>query len=290
MSTDKVEAFRKKVADADYWQRERRPEDIARLPVWAVVMAPFPSVAKYTQDTWMSDSGRFGRLEVALLSNRTQFGIPCGISARRALCLISRALSGTKIHLGNGTKTLGELVEQSGGHASGGGPRSGREALRKAIQAILACHITYQYRRPEDLGVRDSLVVSPVLGLGEPDTLVKADPLRLIIREVNPSFLRLVRSGVPVDMRALRLVGRDATTWDLLNFLAYRVRGVKKSDGILLLWEWLADQMGSGMPLKSFKHHLTVEKIPKVRVLYPNLRATTEVDGVRLFSSDDFMS
>ena len=168
------------------------------------------------------------------------------------------------------------------GKSTGGGTRSGRESLRSGVKAVLTSSI---------VEVRGEIhrSVSPVLRLRIEDW---QDPLRIRIERINPEFTESVDrgkngGGVPVDLRALRLVGKDSLTWDLLVFLAWRIRGLKQP--LVLEWSWLSEQLGSAISNPyAFRARLR-DSLSKARILYPGLKAEVVKRGIEISPSPPWL-
>lgn len=260
--------WKQRVEESGYEPGRLRKTDLGILPAWAVVTAPFPQSSVHRQRTWRADAGAAGRLEVGLWSHRPWSRVPRGMGARWALVLLCRGVSGrSTLDL---DESLGDLMRLTG-TSQGGGARSGRRGLRQGVRDILDCGITFTKGR-------ECRNVSPVLGLEQENA--DLDPLKIKITRLNGLFVRSVEKGVPVDLRALRLLGRDALAWDLLVFLAWRVRPVERP--LVVRWSWLRDQLGSRMTdAKSFRKRLR-GALAKVRVLYPGLDAEAVATGIEL--------
>ena len=259
----------KQRVDASGYQPGCLPRrDLGILPSWAVVTAPFPQSSGFRASTWCADAGVAGRLEVGLWTHRPHSRIPRGMGARWALVLLCRGVSGRScLDLDH---SVGEVMYLTGGNLSGGA-RSGRRGLRQGVRDILDCGISFTKNG-------ECRNVSPVLGLK--DEGAGLDPLKLRITRLNRLFVRSVEKGVPVDLRALRLLGRDALAWDLLVYTAWRVRSVEEP--LVVRWSWLGNQLGSRMrDAKSFRKRLR-RAFAKVRVLYPALDAEPVAEGIEL--------
>ena len=245
--------------------------EVGVLPTWAVVTAPFPQSSTYSDKVWSADAGRLGRLEVGLWTHRPESRVPRGTAARWALLLLCRGVDPSRgLDM---DETVDELMQLTG-RSSSGGARSGRRGLRRAVRDVLDCGIV------QTVGL-ESRNVSPVLGLRKLE--IVRDPLKLKITRLNGLFVRSVEKGVPVDMRALRLVGRDALAWDLLVFVAWRVRPLDRPT--VIRWDWLRAQLGSRMQCpRSFRSRVK-KAMRKVETLYPNLVAESAEDGLVLSPS-----
>ncbi len=266
-----LHTWKQRVAASGYTPGRLPRAHVGVLPTWAVATAPFPQSKLFRDDVWRSDAGRLGRLELGLWTHRTGGRIPRGTAARWALLLLCRGVVGrSSLDLGD---SVGDVMQVTGGNESGGA-RSGRQGLRQAVVDVLQCGFFWTVGD-------ETQNVSPVLGLEGLGTC--RDPLQIKITRLNGLFVRSVRAGVPVDLRALRLLERSSLGWDLLVFLAWRVRSVRQPT--IVRWSWLYDQLGSRMQdRKTFRKRVR-ESLLRVRVLYPTLEAEPVREGLLLHPS-----
>lgn len=107
-------------------------------------------------------------------------------------------------------------------------------------------------------------------------------PSRLVLAE--KFFTSLKRHALPVDIRALRTFAHSARQIDIILWLAYRLKSVKRP--YLITWEVLRDQFGSDVAQGyKFKQSFKAD-FAAIAEVFPKLPAKLGEEGIRLFPAN----
>lgn len=97
-------------------------------------------------------------------------------------------------------------------------------------------------------------------------------------------FRSLKEHALPVDIRAMRAFAHSAKQIDIVLWLAYRIRTVKRP--YLITWEILQSQFGSEVSrVRKFKEDFR-DNMTVIQEVFPKLPAKLDEKGLRLFPSD----
>lgn len=90
--------------------------------------------------------------------------------------------------------------------------------------------------------------------------------------------------ALPVDMRALRAFSQSAKQIDMVLWLGYRLKNVKRPYAIN--WTTLHEQFGANVQSARKFRHSFIEDLRQVQEVFPNLSVTVREDGLLLKPSD----
>lgn len=97
-------------------------------------------------------------------------------------------------------------------------------------------------------------------------------------------FHSLKEHALPINIMALRGVAQSAKQIDIMLWLGYRMRTIKKP--YLIVWDRLKEQFGSEISRQRKMKETFTEDLKAIRELYPKLPVQLEERGLRLFPAD----
>lgn len=110
-----------------------------------------------------------------------------------------------------------------------------------------------------------------------------AQPVQLVLSETF--FNALDASAVPLDVRAVRALGRYPMALDVYGWLAHRLCRVRRNKGERVPWALLKEQFGQEIAsMKFFKEKLSAV-LKDVLLVYPTARLGTWAGGIVLLPS-----
>jgi len=209
----------------------------------------------------------------------SDIGLPYGVIPRLLLAWISteavRAQS-RSLSLGD---SLSEFMHQLDMVPTGG--RWGTiTRLREQAKRLFSCHITLDYSDGgRDRGKHITIVDAYDLWWTPPDP--RQGGLFTSTIELNERFYQeLVKSPIPVDMRALKALKKSPLALDIYCWLTYRMSYLK--DSTVIPWPLLVAQFGADYAVPRQFKAAFIEALQKVITIYPGAKATPTPQGLQL--------
>ena len=223
-----------------------------------------------------------GRLQDPASGEMVKPGLPYGPKARlMMLHICTEALrSGSNvIAVGD---SMSAFIRELGFPVTGG--RNGTiQLFKEQINRLAAAHMTIGLWDGE---VGHTIDAKPIEEFSiwfpkDPDQRMLW-PSRLVLAE--KFFTSLKRHALPVDIRALRTFANSARQIDIILWLAYRIKTVKRP--YLITWELLREQFGSDVA-QGFKFKQSFKSdFAAITEVFPKLPAKLSEEGIRLFPAN----
>ncbi|MCA9075800.1 MAG: hypothetical protein KDA93_12255 [Planctomycetaceae bacterium] len=225
-------------------------------------------------------------LEAGSLYNGTDWvpqPLPYGTTPR----LVMVHLSSEAIRTQNRSVEIGDSMRQfllTLGMGDGGGPRGGYTAVRKQVEALVACRLTIGMNLSGRVVNVDAKPIKRFEAWlhhdGSQQTLWPG------VMELSPDFYEtLTQHAVPLDYRALSALKHSALALDIYTWLAHRLCRINQPSGVMLSWTNLRDQFGQEYHNpKDFKREFR-NVLRQVLVVYPAARIEEVIGGIRLHES-----
>lgn len=104
--------------------------------------------------------------------------------------------------------------------------------------------------------------------------------------ELSPKFFAALEgASVPLDVRAVRVLGKYPLALDVYTWLAHRLCRVKKREGDRIPWLALREQFGREISdQKKFKQMMR-DALKRAQLVYPNAKLDTWGSGITLLPS-----
>ncbi len=234
---------------------------------------------------------RYGRNSLVVTAGRLQDpesgqmvrpGLPYGPKARLMMlhiCTEALRTGSNVIPVGD---SMSAFIRELGFPVTGG--RNGTIPLfKEQINRLAAAHMTIGLWDGE---TAHTINAKPIEEFSiwfpkDPDQRVLW-PSRLVLAE--KFFTSLKRHALPVDIRALRSFANSARQIDIILWLAYRLKTVKRP--YLISWDLLRDQFGSDVAQGyKFKQSFKAD-FAAISEVFPKLPAKLGKQGIRLFPAN----
>ena len=163
-----------------------------------------------------------------------------------------------------------------------GGARGGYTMFKKQMAALAACELLVGAPHPR--GGVETLRTAPIERF-HAWLSMEQDQVAFWPGEVHLSeefFGSLMNHAVPLDPRALASLTHSSLAFDIYTWLAYRLRGVDKREGVRVSWRQLHGQFGQEYDCpKNFRRKFK-GALRQVLTVYPDARIESVEGGLRL--------
>lgn len=214
--------------------------------------------------------------------NFIQQPIPYGVIPRLIMAELNSSAVKTRSPIIDIGDSASAFIRQLGMQSSGG-KNGSYTALRKQLQALLACELTLGF----------TTKTSSVTYSGRP--IQQFDlwqtnqqnfwPKKIILSQEY--FQSLTTHAVPLDMRALKALSKSSLAMDIYTMLAERLHRIK-GGSIMLYWRNLRDQFGleytGPNAVKNFRK-IFLPTLRRVLAVYPTADVRQVYGGIQLFAS-----
>jgi hypothetical protein len=212
-------------------------------------------------------------------------GLPYGIYPRLLLMFITTEAVRKKsreIHLGATPNHLARRL----GLSIVTGPRGTARRLDAQVRKLTSTTWTWRSVEPAShfaVSRRTAPTVAPALRtlasvLGLPRARWRPS---LLLHE--DFFSEIIRSAVPVDLRAIHQLKSSPLSLDLYTWLTYRMSYLRKPT--LVPWKGLQDQLGADYARPRDFRRTVLARLQEVVSVYPELRIQRENEGLRLYAT-----
>lgn len=164
-----------------------------------------------------------------------------------------------------------------------GGPRGTLTAFKQQINALAACRMRIGVWN----GTRSSTInTQPFSRL---DVWLPDNPDQRALWPSTLTFSRdffdtLTEHALPVNIHAVKAIANSPRKLDLLFWLCYRLKNLKKP--LKISWSAAHGQFGQGYGrLRAFRSDLKVE-IKQIQDVFPCLKLSTDESGITLYPTD----
>jgi len=167
-------------------------------------------------------------------------------------------------------------------------PTGGRwgsiKRLKDQSERLFASSITAIYKDERRTAIQNHSVAERADLWWDPTEPAQGTLWQSMVVLTTNFYNEIIKSPVPVDIRALAALKRSPMALDIYVWLTYRMSYLKKPTNIT--WEGLQGQFGAGYPetargLRNFRAHF-VPALKKVLVVYPGAKASPIEAGIRL--------
>ena len=175
------------------------------------------------------------------------------------------------------------------GLPTSGGARGGYTVLRKQMEALAACRLTFgmsEYGRAVTVDAKPIRRFEAWIHRDEAQRTLWPEMLELS----KSYFNTLCEHAVPLDARALAAIRHSSLAMDIYTWLAHRLCRVRAVGGVKLSWWNLREQFGQEYrSAKDFKKAFKVS-LRQVLVVYPHAKISDVVGGLMIYPSRPPMS
>jgi len=212
-------------------------------------------------------------------------GLPFGIVPRMLLmwvCTEAVQTGERVLHLGDSLAGyLGEL-----GMRSSGGPRGDIARLKHAMTTLFSAVISCRYEGADSWALSNVLLADSV-NWWQPQNPEDAGRWQSQLQLSEPFFKECIEHPLPVDVRAVRSLGKSPLALDIYVWVTHRMSYLSRRTTIP--WVSLSGQFGAGYStdeqgLRDFKRAF-LRELKHVLVVYPELRVSESPDGLVLYPS-----
>ncbi len=237
----------------------------------------------HSQPTGLVHRRTNGDLTVEMVGH-PECGLPYGVHPRLALAWMTGEAVRTKSRELYPGDTLGSFLAQLG-LASTGGKKGTITAFRRQFEKLFRTTISWSYRgegREIECGLRP---IEAREMWWDPHSPEQRDLFQSRI-VLNMAFYReLVAHPVPLNMAALRELARERSplALDIYAWLTYRMYRLRQEQNIS--WEALAFQFGADYARPDNFRAAFLEKLRRVKKLYPEAKVALSPGGLTLWPS-----
>lgn len=176
-------------------------------------------------------------------------GLPTGPIPRLIMSFITSEAVRTKqaeISLG---RSLSDFLRKLGYTSMSGGPRGSTTAVRSQLQRLFAANISIVESRENAFGIANMNVAKRALLWWDQRDPNQSSLFNSSVELSSDFFQEIVRSPVPLDMRALQALSHSPLALDCYSWLTWRMSWTNTRSAID--WRDLQQQFGAGYPLTS---------------------------------------
>lgn len=212
-------------------------------------------------------------------------GLPFGTVPRMLLtwvCTEAVQTGERVLHLGN---SLAEYLDELGMHSSGG-KRGDITRLKHAMTTLFSAVISCHYEGADSWALSNVLLADRV-EWWQPQNPEQAGQWQSNLQLSEPFFKECIEHPLPVDVRAMRSLGKSPLALDIYVWLSHRMSYLSRRTTIP--WVSLAGQFGAGYAmdeqgLRDFKRAF-LRELKHVMVVYPEAKVADSPNGLVLYPS-----
>lgn len=212
-------------------------------------------------------------------------GLPFGTVPRMLLtwvCTEAVQTGERVLHLGN---SLAEYLDELGMRSSGG-KRGDITRLKHAMTTLFSAVISCHYEGDDSWALSNVLLADRV-EWWQPQSPEQAGQWQSNLQLSEPFFKECIEHPLPVDVRAMRSLGKSPLALDIYVWLSHRMSYLSRRTTIP--WVSLAGQFGAGYAmgeqgLRDFKRAF-LRELKHVMVIYPKAKVADSPNGLVLYPS-----
>lgn len=277
-----------KLLDAAFDIMENKPEEIGFV-CRSMVSASMPH-SKPGGVVYKRISNKFS---ISIVGNEEAGGVPYGTYPRLILSWIASEIVKNKsreIILG---QSLSDFMKSIGLHVTGG--RWGTlTRFKDQLKRLFSAHISFTYEDKKsgqwihsNMNIADNAAI--FWDAQNPD---QVDLFKSKVTIGESFYNEIIKSPIPVDIRAINALKESSLALDIYFWLTYRFSYLKSP--IELSFENLQMQFGAGYKDTSqskyeFKRKFLIQ-LKKVLTIYPEAKLKTKESGILLFPSPTHVS
>lgn len=215
-------------------------------------------------------------------------GLPFGLMPRLLLtwvCTEAVQTGDRVLHLGN---SLADYLDELGLHSSGGA-RGDITRLKHAMTTLFSSVISCHYEGADSWALSNVLLADRV-EWWQPQNEEDAGEWQSTLQLSEPFFKECIAHPLPIDLRAMRSLGKSPLALDIYVWLTHRMSYLSRRTTIP--WVSLAGQFGAGYSLddsqgqglRDFKRAF-LRELKHVLVVYPEAKVADSPNGLVLYPS-----
>ena len=212
-------------------------------------------------------------------------GLPFGTVPRMLLtwvCTEAVQTGERVLHLGN---SLADYLNELGMHSSGG-KRGDITRLKHAMTTLFSAVISCHYEGADSWALSNVLLADRV-EWWQPQNPEQAGQWQSNLQLSEPFFKECIEHPLPVDVRAMRSLGKSPLALDIYVWMSHRMSYLSRRTTIP--WVSLAGQFGAGYAmdeqgLRDFKRAF-LRELKHVMVVYPEAKVADSSNGLVLYPS-----